>query len=91
MIPNKNKLLVIILFSVERKRHCSCVGVSIQRGEPSKTAYHVRMLVLEKISRHFCETTIVLAGISKNKKYLGAAANFGAGGDANLIHFFIWP
>jgi hypothetical protein len=67
------------------------VGVFIQRGEPLKIAYHVRMFVLEKI---FCATTIVLAGISKNKnKNFGgaAAANFGAGGDANLIHFFIWP
>ena len=31
-------------------------------------AYHVRMLVLEKISRYFCATTIFLAGISKKFK-----------------------
>jgi hypothetical protein len=68
------------------------VGVSIQRGEPLKTAYHVRMLILEKISRHFCATTIVLAGISKNNKIFclgGGKFRVGRGRESNT--FLIWP
>jgi hypothetical protein len=64
--------------------------VSIQRGEPLKTAYHVCMLVLQTL---LCDYDRFGGNFKKIKNiFLGwAAANFGAGGDANLIHFFIWP